>query len=72
MNILLATVPRNYGALITLRVFQAFGACSVSSLGAGTVTDLTEPKFRASTLSIFLLGPQVGPILGLFSRYYEI
>lgn len=47
-----------------LRIFQAFGACIVTSIGAGTITDIFEPARRASALAIFLLGPQLGPVLG--------
>lgn len=36
----------------------------MTAVGAGTVADVTEPRLRASALSLFLLGPQVGPILG--------
>ncbi|KAL2859116.1 major facilitator superfamily domain-containing protein [Aspergillus lucknowensis] len=63
-NILLASVPANIGALFVLRIFQAFGACIVTSVGAGTIADIFEPARRASALAIFLLGPQLGPILG--------
>jgi MFS family permease len=63
-NILLAAVPANLVALFILRIVQGFGAASVLSLGAGTVADMTEPKARASALSIVLLGPQMGPVLG--------
>ncbi|KAJ5988142.1 MFS transporter [Penicillium waksmanii] len=41
-NVLLAAVPANYGALIVLRVVQAFGSSAVVSLGAGTVADLIQ------------------------------
>jgi len=63
-NILLASVPPNIGALFVLRIFQAIGSSMVTSVGAGTVADVTEPAKRASTMGIFLLGPQLGPILG--------
>ena len=63
-NIALAAAPAVYGALITLRIVQAFGSCAVVSLGAGTVADVIEPKSRAFAMSIFLLGPQLGPLLG--------
>ncbi|OJJ57128.1 hypothetical protein ASPSYDRAFT_155660 [Aspergillus sydowii CBS 593.65] len=63
-NILLASIPANIGALFVLRIFQAFGACIVTSIGAGTITDIFEPARRASALAIFLLGPQLGPVLG--------
>ena len=63
-NILLAALPANLAALFILRIVQGFGAASVLSLGAGTVADLTEPRNRASAMSIVLLGPQLGPVLG--------
>ncbi|KAL3430168.1 major facilitator superfamily domain-containing protein [Aspergillus tetrazonus] len=63
-NILLSTLPPNIGVLFILRIFQAFGACIVTSIGAGTISDIFEPARRASVLAIFLLGPQLGPILG--------
>ena len=63
-NVVLVAVPANLAALFILRIVQAFGAASVISLGAGTVADITEPKVRASAMSIVLLGPQLGPVLG--------
>ncbi|KAK6205100.1 major facilitator superfamily domain-containing protein [Scheffersomyces amazonensis] len=67
-NILLATVPTKIGALYFLRIVQAFGASSVMSLGAGTVSDIIPPKNRGKFISIFMIGPQLGPIIGpLFS-----
>jgi MFS family permease len=36
----------------------------VTSIGAGTVADVTEPAKRASRIGLFLLGPQLGPLLG--------
>ncbi|KAH6603633.1 hypothetical protein Trco_008408 [Trichoderma cornu-damae] len=63
-NILIAALPSNFGALIFLRIVQAFGSSAVVSMGAGTVADITEPKRRATAMSLFLLGPQCGPVLG--------
>ncbi|EEP75702.1 conserved hypothetical protein [Uncinocarpus reesii 1704] len=63
-NILLAALPPTLPGLFVLRIFQAFGSCIVTSVGAGTVADIIEPAKRASALAIFLLGPQLGPILG--------
>ncbi|KAH8708506.1 major facilitator superfamily domain-containing protein [Phaeosphaeriaceae sp. PMI808] len=68
-NSLLAALPPTLGGLFTLRVFQvrvlnALGASMVTSIGAGTVADVTEPAKRASRIGVFLLGPQLGPLLG--------
>ncbi|KAF2967260.1 hypothetical protein GQX73_g6312 [Xylaria multiplex] len=63
-NTLLAAVPPTIGGLFVLRIFQALGASVATSVGAGTVADITEPSARASRMSIFLLGPNLGPVLG--------
>ncbi|KAG6030883.1 hypothetical protein E4U41_007743 [Claviceps citrina] len=63
-NVLLAALPKNFGSLMFLRIVHAFGSAAVVSMGAGTVADITEPKNRASAMSIFLLGPQCGPVFG--------
>lgn len=39
-NVLMAAVPANFGALVFLRIMQAFGSAAVVSLGAGTVADV--------------------------------
>ena len=44
-NVLLATVPTNFVALVLLRMVQAFGASALVSLGAGTVTDVSWHPF---------------------------
>ncbi|GAV55313.1 hypothetical protein ZYGR_0AS06370 [Zygosaccharomyces rouxii] len=63
VNVLLAAVPANIGALYVLRVFQAFGSSSAISLGTGTVTDITSPKHRGKAIGYFMMGPNMGPIL---------
>ncbi|QRD83885.1 major facilitator superfamily domain-containing protein [Aspergillus flavus] len=63
-NVLMAVLPTNFGALVFLRIVQAFGSSAVVSMGAGTVADITQPKRRARAMSYFMLGPQCGPILG--------
>lgn len=39
-NILMAALPTNFGALVFLRMVQAFGCSAVISLGAGTIADV--------------------------------
>lgn len=52
-NILLATLPANYSALLFLRMVQAFGCSGVISLGAGAIADVR----RADLYD--LLGPSL-------------
>lgn len=63
VNVLLASVPANIGALYVLRVFQAFGSSSAISLGTGTVADIVSPKHRGKAIGYFMMGPNMGPIL---------
>ncbi|KAG5917769.1 hypothetical protein E4U42_007119 [Claviceps africana] len=63
-NVLLASLPKNFGSLMFLRIMHAFGSAAVVSMGAGTVADITEPKKRGSAMAVFLLGPQCGPVVG--------
>ncbi|CUS23954.1 LAQU0S12e03774g1_1 [Lachancea quebecensis] len=63
VNILLASVPVNVGALFALRVIQAFASSSVMALGAGTVSDIRPPRVRGKAIAYFMLGPNMGPIL---------
>ncbi|KAI1361225.1 major facilitator superfamily domain-containing protein [Xylaria arbuscula] len=63
-NTLLAAIPPTIGGLFVLRIFQALGASVATSVGAGTVADITPPAMRASRMGIFLLGPNLGPVLG--------
>ncbi|SCU84815.1 LADA_0D03972g1_1 [Lachancea dasiensis] len=63
VNILLASVPVNVGALFFLRTMQAFASSSVMALGAGTVSDINPPKGRGKAIAYFMLGPNMGPIL---------
>ncbi|SCU94801.1 LANO_0E08196g1_1 [Lachancea nothofagi CBS 11611] len=63
VNILLAAVPVNTGALFFLRIMQAFASSSVMALGAGTVSDIKPPRVRGKAIAYFMLGPNMGPIL---------
>lgn len=46
-NVLMGTLPANFGALVFLRMVQAFGCSSVMTLGGGTVADvrISHPLF---------------------------
>lgn len=63
--VLLSSLKPHIVSLYILRAIQAFGASSLVSLGAATISDIVEPKNRGKAISYFLLGPQLGPMVGL-------
>ncbi|CCH59284.1 hypothetical protein TBLA_0B04480 [Henningerozyma blattae CBS 6284] len=62
-NILLASLPANIIALYLVRVLQVVGASAAISLGTGTVADISPPKHRGKSVALFMLGPNMGPII---------
>jgi len=53
----------NISGLIILRVFQGGCSASVQAVGAGTISDLYEPKERGRAMGWYYLGPLMGPFL---------
>lgn len=47
--------------LIIFRVLSGGAAASVQAVGAGTVSDIWEPKVRGRAMGVFYLGPLCGP-----------
>ncbi|KAI0353917.1 MFS general substrate transporter [Trametes cingulata] len=64
------TVP----TLMFWRVFQAFGASSGISVGAGTIGDIYRVEERGTAMGIFygasFVGPAVAPVLGGVATHY--
>lgn len=50
--------------LVTLRLLSGMAGSVGPVLGAGTVSDMFEPKLRGKAQAIYGLGPQAGPVLG--------
>ncbi len=54
----------NIETLIAMRTLSGFfGAVGIAN-GGGTISDMFEPKERASIFGWYLLGPLLGPTLG--------
>ncbi|KAL6945042.1 hypothetical protein ACO0QE_002485 [Hanseniaspora vineae] len=62
-NVLLAVVPAKISALYVLRILQAFGTSGVIPLGLGTVRDIMDISHRGRAVSVFMVGPNAGPVL---------
>lgn len=61
---ILSARSSSIGMLIVMRILSSGSACSVTVVGAGTVSDIWEVKERGSAMSIYYLGPLLGPALG--------
>lgn len=57
----ISAVSVNITMLIVFRVLSGGAAASVQSVGAGTVSDIWDPKMRGKAMGIFQLGPLCGP-----------
>lgn len=61
---LLSAMSVNITMLIVFRVLSGGASASVQAVGAGTVSDIWEPRERGRAMGIFYLGPLMGPMLG--------
>ncbi|KAL7782423.1 multidrug transporter of the major facilitator superfamily [Trichoderma ceciliae] len=59
----LSAVSSSIGIFIAMRLLSGACSASVQAVGAGTVTDIWEPKERGKAMGIFYLGPICGPML---------
>ncbi|GAA5956983.1 hypothetical protein JCM21900_006723 [Sporobolomyces salmonicolor] len=53
-----------YWLLVFLRAIQAAGSASVIAIGSGSIGDIAPPSERGMFMSLFGLGPMVGPAIG--------
>lgn len=73
-NIGLALMPTSkYWLLLFLRALQSTGGSAVIAIGAGTISDIAEPRERGKYMAVFqsgaMIGPAFGPLLGgIFSE----
>jgi multidrug resistance protein len=61
---ILSAVSTNITMLIVMRTFSGGAAASVQAVGAGSVSDMWEPRERGRAMSVFYLGPLCGPLIG--------
>jgi multidrug resistance protein len=60
---IIAAISTSIAMLIVMRVLGGGAAASVQAVGAGTISDVWEPKERGRAMGIFYLGPLLGPLL---------
>jgi len=58
----LAAVSNSIGMLVAMRMLSGGAAASVQAVGAGSISDIWEPKERGRAMGIFYLGPLCGPM----------
>lgn len=56
-----SAVSVNIAMLIVMRILSGAAAASVQAVGAGTVSDVWEPRQRGRAMGVFYLGPLCGP-----------
>ena len=59
----LSAISTNIAMFVVTRVLSGGAAASVQVVGAGTVADVWHPKDRGHAISMFYLGPLMGPML---------
>lgn len=58
----LCAISTNIAMLIVFRILSGGASASVQAVGAGTIADIWEPRERGRAMSIFYLGPLLGPL----------
>ncbi len=58
----LSAISTNMAMLIVVRTLSGGAAASVQAVGAGTISDIWEPRERGQAMGIFYLGPLCGPL----------
>ncbi|KAF3389288.1 MFS antiporter QDR3 [Penicillium rolfsii] len=58
----LCAVSSSIAMLIVMRMLSGGASASVQAVGAGTISDLWEPRERGRAMGIFYLGPLCGPL----------
>lgn len=53
----------NIAMLIVFRILAGGASASVQAVGAGTISDIWEPRERGRAMGMFYLGPLMGPLL---------
>jgi multidrug resistance protein len=58
-----SALAKSIGVLLVMRLLSSGALASVQVLGAATVADIWEPHRRGQAMSIFFMGPQLGPLV---------
>jgi multidrug resistance protein len=71
----LCAISQNISMLIVFRILNGGASASVQAVGAGTIADIWESFERGRAMSMFYLGPLLGPIIspflgGLLSQHF--
>lgn len=54
----------NMGMLIAFRFLSGFAGCAVVTCGAGSIADMMPTEYRGRAMSIWAMGPLLGPSVG--------
>ncbi|KAI8711261.1 MFS domain-containing protein [Fusarium sp. LHS14.1] len=57
-------VSQNIGMLIAFRFLSGFVGVATVTCGSGTIADMVPPEKRGAAMSIWSIGPLLGPVIG--------
>ena len=60
-------LSKNTGMFLAFRFLAGCAASGPSAVGGGTVADVIPPAQRGRAMSLFFLGPLLGPVSGVLS-----
>lgn len=60
---ILSAVSTSIGMFVAMRMLSGGAAASVQTVGAGTLSDIWEPKERGKAMGFFYIGSVCGPLL---------
>jgi MFS family permease len=61
-------LSKNTGMFLVFRFMAGCAASGPLAVGGGTVADVVPPARRGKVMSVFFIGPLLGPVSGQFSR----
>ena len=61
---ILCAVAKNMSSLIAFRFFAGFAGVAVVTCGGGTIADIMPPERRGAAMSVWSMGPLLGPVIG--------
>ncbi|WYZ35413.1 hypothetical protein EsH8_X_000060 [Colletotrichum jinshuiense] len=63
------SVAQSSGSMIVFRIFAGIGGSAPLTLGAGSLADIVPREKRGVGMTLFTIGPMIGPTIGPIGRF---